>query len=435
VTRALLLVLVLGGTAWGQADTARRLTLPEVLAQTRKSNRDLKTARARLDQAALGVDQAWVALYPQAAAQGRFTRNYKEVAIDPSRFGGSMGGGPPPPTIVIQRREQLDVNGNVSVPLLVPWAYPGLTAARASYRSAEATYDVSDTTVLLSAAQTFYQAAGTDEVLRARHSAVEVARQGWNDAKVRFSAGTVTSVDVARAELSLVRAQQAEREAELARAQTYRALGTIAQIDGPFAVAPGDVTPAAINPVDVEGALRLRPELAALEASLQAAAAQEKASGFRWLPSLSAFGTGRVSNYSGFGGDPYFWAVGASLDWVLFDGGLRDVQRKTAHAQGRETTEQILQFKDTVRDDLANARLQLDTKRAAVESARKSVELAKATLDLVRVQYESGATTQLNLLEAQDNLVAADVGLAQSRFELAIADLGARRAAGTFPER
>jgi len=195
------------------------------------------------------------------------------------------------------------------------------------------------------------------------------------------------------------------------------------------------VTAAAVNPADVEGALRLRPELAALEASLQAAAAQERANRWRWAPSLSAFGTARMSNYSGFAGDPYFWAVGASLDWTLFDGGLRDVQRKLAHAQGRETSERILQFKDTVRDDLSNAQLLLDTKRAAVESARKSVELARATLDLVRIQYESGATTQLALLEAQDNLVAADVTIAQARFELAIADLGARRAAGTFPER
>jgi outer membrane protein TolC len=232
-----------------------------------------------------------------------------------------------------------------------------------------------------------------------------------------------------------VRAQQAEREAEYARSQAYRALGTLAQIDGPFVVAPGEVTPAPVDPGNLEGALRLRPELAALEASLQAAAATERASMFRWAPSLSAFATGRVSNYSGFGGDPYFWAIGLSLDWALFDGGLREVQRKTARAQGRETAERILQLRDTVRDDLVNARLLIDTKRAAVESARKGVDLAKAALDLVRVQYQAGATTQLNLLEAQDSLVAADVGLAQARFELAISDLGARRAAGTFPAR
>jgi outer membrane protein TolC len=430
---AIAVVLATLGTASAQESNERRLSLPDLLAQARKSNRDLKTARARLDQASVSVDQAWVALYPQAVAQGKFTHNYKEVSIDPSSFGGMMMTGKPSTPIVIQRREQLDATATVTVPLLVPWAYPGLQSARATYRSAQANYGLDETTVLLAAAQTFYQAAGADEVQRARHSAVEVARLGWNDAKVRFSAGTVTTVDVARAELALVRAEQAEREATFARVQAYRALGTLAQIDGPFVVAPTEVIPATVNPADVEGALRLRPELAALEASLQAAAAQERAGGWRWAPSLSAFGTGRVSNYSGFGGDPYFWAVGASLDWTLFDGGLRDVQRKIAHAQGRETSESILQFKDTVRDDLSNARLQLDTKRAAVESARKSVELARATLDLVRIQYESGATTQLALLEAQDNLVAADVTLAQARFELAISDLGARRAAGTFP--
>jgi outer membrane protein TolC len=435
VAAALLGTLVLAAAGTARAEE-RRLSLDEILALARKNNRDLKAARTRLDQAALSVDQAWVALYPQAVAQGKYTHNYKEVAIDPSRFGG--GGtmaAAPSQAIVIQRREQLDATGTVSVPLLVPWAYPGLEAARASYRAAEANYGLNETTLLLAAAQTFYQAAGSDEVLRARHSAVEVARQGWDNAKIRFSAGTVTTVDVARAELAVVQAEQAEREVALARAQAYRALATLAQVDGPFVVAPGEIAAAPVDPGNVEGALHLRPELAALEATLRAQAAQERSGGWRWAPSLSAFGTGRVSNYSGFGGDPYFWAVGASLDWVLFDGGLRDIQRKTAHAQGRETTERILQFRDTVRDDLVNARIQIDTKRAAIDSARKAVDLAHATLDLVRVQYESGATTQLALLEAQRDLVAVEVGLAQARFELAIADLGARRAAGTFPQR
>jgi outer membrane protein len=430
-------VLLVTLTAAAQAQP-RRWSLPDLLASARKGNRELQTARARLEQAAVNFDQAWVALYPQAVAQGKYTHNYKEVSIDPSSFGG--GGGMmqpamPSPPIVIQRREQLDATGTVTVPLLVPWAYPGLAAARASYRAAEATYALDQTTVLLATAQTFYQAAGADEVVRARHSAVEVARQGFNDAKVRFSAGSVTSVEVTRGELALVRAEQAEREAEFARAQAYRALGTLAQVEGPFAVAPAELTPASVDPGNVEAALRLRPEMAALEASLQAAAAQERSSAWRWFPSLSAFGTGRVSNYSGFGGDPYFWAVGASLDWVLLDGGLRDVQRKAARAQGRETTLRVLQLRDTVRDDLADSRLLIDTKRAAVESARKSVELARASLALVRVQYEAGATTQLNLLEAQDAMVAAEVTLAQASFELAVADLGARRAAGTFPEK
>jgi outer membrane protein TolC len=412
----------------------RALSLDDVLSLARKNNRDLKAARVHLEQAALAVDQAWVALYPQAVAQGKYTHNYKGIAIVPTAFGAPVPPGMAPQPIVLQKREQLDATGNVIIPLVVPAGYPGVTAARASERAADANYATTETTLLLSAAQSFYQSAATDEVLRARQSGIEVARLGWNNAKTRFSAGEVTTVDVARAELALVRAEQLARDAAYARAQAYRALGTIVQAESAFTVRPAEVAPAPVE-TDVEAALRLRPERAALDASIASFAAQERSSAFRWLPSLSAFGTGRVSNYAGFSGDKYFWAVGGSLDWALYDGGLRDVQRRSARAQQRELGERLLILRDNVRDELANAKLLVETKRAAVDSTRRSLDLARATLELVRVQYESGATTQLNLLEAQDNLVGADVALAQARFELALADLSAQHASGTFPPR
>ena len=78
--------------------------------------------------------------------------------------------------------------------------------------------------MLFAVAQTFYAAAISDEVLVARQSSVDVARATLDNAKTRFAAGTVTKVDVDRAELALVRAEQAEREAAAGREQAYRAL-------------------------------------------------------------------------------------------------------------------------------------------------------------------------------------------------------------------
>jgi outer membrane protein TolC len=415
---------------------ARTLGLDEVLSRARAENRDLKVARARLEQASAAVGQAWTALYPVAGVQARYTHNHTGVAIDPSRFGGgnpmgmAMAASKP---IVIQEQEQLDGVANVTVPLLVPWAYPAVRAARANERAAVANFAVSETNILLSAAQTFYQAAGADEVLRARQSAVEVARRGLNDANTRFAAGNVTKVDVARAELAVVRAEQTVRDAEYARSQAYRGLATLIQLPEAFRVVPGEAASPPTPSMDFDTVLKLRPEFAAAAASEQAFAAQARANGWRWAPTLSGFASGRVSNYGGFAGDKYVWSVGVVLDWTLFDGGLRDVQRRVARAQQHEAVERALALRDSVRDDLANAGLLLKTKQAARGSAEKSVELARATLELVRIQYESGATTQLYLLEAQDNLVLAEVGMAQARFELALAELGLQRTAGTFP--
>jgi outer membrane protein TolC len=408
------------------AGTTATLTLDQALALARKRSRSLLVERARLAQAQTNIDQAWAALFPTIAAQGKYTHNdFKDVAV-PFGPGGA--------NIVIQPQEQLDGAINASLPLIAPPAYPALEAVKSSVRAAEANYEVSETQLLFSVAQTFFAAGIADEVLVARRSNVEVTRATLENARTRFSAGTVTKVDVDRAELALMRSEQQEREARTAREQTYRALATLIQADGPFRVSvPVPATPLQPEAVTLDAALQLRPEFRAVDETLRSAEAQRRAYGWRWAPTASGFGLARRFNYKNFAQNDYTWAVGVQLDWVLYDGGVRDAQRHLAAAQADEAQARAEVLRDNVRDDLANGRLALETKQRAAETAERSVGLARETLDLVRTQYEAGTVTQVDLLQAQDGLVAVQESLAQAHYDVAIADLTLRRSAGTFP--
>lgn len=86
-------------------------------------------------------------------------------------------------------------------------------------------------------------------------------------------------------------------------------------------------------------------------------------------------------------------------------------------------------------DEVTNARGTLDTKRKGVGSAQRAVELGRETLRLVRAQYEAGTAKQLDVLQAQDVLVSAEVALAQAHFDVGLADLQLKRASGEFPGR
>jgi outer membrane protein TolC len=141
----------------------------------------------------------------------------------------------------------------------------------------------------------------------------------------------------------------------------------------------------------------------------------------------------RAFNYYNFASQRHAWAIGAQLDWALYDGGVRDAQRHLADAQAQESAALAAVLRDAIRDDLANGRGLLETKQHAQMAAERSVALAMETLDLVRTQYQAGLSAQIDLLQAQDGLVAAKEALAQAHFEVAVADLTLRRAAGTFP--
>jgi outer membrane protein TolC len=447
------------------AHAERVLTLADALVLAKAQSRDLQAARARLDQARVGIDQALVALLPTLGAQGKYTHNYKGVVLDTNQFNAGVFGlanvikatsgnavqnglinafelgvqealnkqGP----IVIQKEEQLDFVASATVPLIVPAGYPGLSSAKKSYGSAEASYAVTEAQLLLSAAQAFYGAAGTDELVAARSHAVEVAQKTRDDAKSRFEAGVVNRVEVMRAQLALERAQQAAREAKDQRDQAYRSLATILVLHEPVRLDPGNPPlPRNDRVEDVAAeALKLRPEIIALRRSVESYQDSATSAKWRWAPVLSAFGNVRAFNYAGFSGDQYAWAVGLQLDWQLYDGGARSAAQRLADAQAHENQLRLLQQRDVIADDVMNADQQLGTKRRALETADSAVKLSQETLALVRAQHEAGTATQLDLLQAQDALVSAEVGLAQARFDLQLADLNMQRVAGTFPAK
>ncbi|HEX3480355.1 MAG TPA: TolC family protein [Kofleriaceae bacterium] len=455
--------LILSTAGTGRAD--RSITLDDALAMARAHNRDLRAARERIVEAEAGVAQARAALLPTVSAQGKYTRNYKEVDFNAVDFVAptfdianaiATSGVPQAeaaainaavarnqvalgsqPAVVIQKLNQLDGTVSAAVPLVAPPAYYGLSAAESSRDASAAGYQVTEAGVLLSVAQAYFAAAGTDELVRARQDAVKVATETFDVAKARVAAELANQVESMRAETALVRAQQDLTEAENRRGQAYRALATLIGTHEPIAVQAPVTLPAEPGAVDalVGEARARRPEIAAERATIAAASASAKADAWRWSPVLSAFGFARDGNYTGFSGDKYAWGVGLQLDWLLYDGGVRDAQRHIAQAQRREAEARLDLLTDTVSDEVADARGTLETSRKAVGAAQRAVELASETLRLIRAQYEAGTARQLDVLQAQDVLVGAEVALAQAHFDVALADLQLRRAAGEFPGR
>ena len=274
-------------------------------------------------------------------------------------------------------------------------------------------------------------------MLVARRSSIDVARATLENAQTRLAAGTVTKVDVDRAELALVRAEQQEREAQSrAASRPIASLATLIQVEAPFhasippaggspgrrPVAEHGAAPAARVP-GLRGAVRLRGRVSVarrLEVGAVAVGVRQRAQvQLRQLHPRS----------------DYSWAVGLQLDWVIFDGGTRDARsatwRRRRPSEARARTEVL---RDSIRDDLANGpRIARDQAEGGRDGGQRSVELARETLDLVRTQYEAGSVTQVDLLQAQDSLVAAQESLAQAHYDVAVADLTLRRAVGTFP--
>jgi outer membrane protein TolC len=403
------------------------LSFDQAIALARKNNRTIRVDRAQLAAAQTATETAWSSLLPNISAQGKYTRNYTKVEFPAGAFG--------PTPFLLQPLNQWDGVVSGTLPLLAPAAWAALKSVDANVASAEANFEAQEAQLLVQVGDAFLVCAGDDELVEARESSLSVAQATLRDAQVRISAGTVTKVDVDRAQYEVVRAQQALLETQSSRATRYRTLATLLQTNHPFKVSTRFPTAAAPDPNDVKTALNLRPEFRALEQSAQSAEKESDARAWLWAPSISAFGNARRFNYDNFHLDRYSWAAGAELDWLLYDGGSRDAARHQANARAAAAREQAAMFGDRVRDDLINSSADLSVKEKAVQASQEALQLSSESLDLIRTQYTAGTATQLDLLQAQNAVVAARLAVVQARFDVAAADLALRYSAGTFPPK
>jgi outer membrane protein TolC len=168
--------------------------------------------------------------------------------------------------------------------------------------------------------------------------------------------------------------------------------------------------------------------------SIEAARLQVRAERLRIAPTLNGFGRYHEFSYTAYATqEKYVWAVGVSLDWKIFDAGVRDANRRLVESQMAENRIKLDSLRDTISDELSRARIEIEGKRRALDTAERAVSLARDGLQQIRVQHETGVASQLDLLTAQESVVAAEVERAQSRFQLALAEVDLRRAAGLFP--
>ncbi|HEY6101350.1 MAG TPA: TolC family protein [Anaeromyxobacter sp.] len=409
------------------ANADPQMPLADALAELERQNLTLAQARARADEAAALVGQARAALLPSLAAQGSYVRNSDEFRLGPLQLG---------PIVIdrtVQPKEAFSVTGSVRVPLAVPTAWYDAEAARSGARAAEASADAVRLQLRAGFAQAAHAAAAADEVVFASERAVESAAELARSADRRVRAGTAAPLDVLRA-----RTEQVRRESDLARARADAergrlALGILLGRDGPVRVqvpdAPG-VEARDDAPALLEEALARRPDLAAQRAQVDAAHAAARSSRARLLPQLSASASAFAQDVPFPTGQREGWRASVDLTWAIFDGGFREARQRQAAAQGVSARAAAEAQRLAVVQEVSDGARDLAVARERLRLAETQRTLAGDAAASARRSFDAGIASSLDVIDANDRLYQADVGLAEARARLAQARVGLDRALG-----
>ena len=220
---------------------------------------------------------------------------------------------------------------------------------------------------------------------------------------------------------------------DLRRAQ--EALGVLLTGDGPFDAADEPVFDDLGSIADaVASAEQKRADVAVL-AMREAAAEHVLRDSWRdWVPALNFQFQELYQNPPVLGAPGRYWQAQLQLSIPIFDGGLRRGERDERAALVKEAQANLAGGKVQARSDVRIANDAIRLADRGLESARNAARQAHDALDITNLSYSAGASTSLDVLDAQRRARDADTSVATAEDAARQARLDFLVGSGRFPQ-
>ena len=332
-------------------------------------------------------------------------------------------------------RQQLSANVQVAVPLLNTPRWAQWYRASKASDAARATADDVKRQVALGAARAWLAVLAQKRVVVAATTSRDAAKAHLDFAHERFQGGVGTRLDELRAaqEFSVSTTQLETALGALVRAQ--ESLGVLTGSDEPLDTSAEDPDFAAPPGVDqaLSGVESARLDVKAAQARKDTAVASARTDWMDYVPLLSAVFQPFYQNPPSLTQPLTGWQLNVVLQIPLYEGGLRYGQAKERRANAASADAQLEGSLRQAKSEVRTAFQQVTHADAAMQAAREAAKQATEAMDLANLAYRAGATTNLEVIDAERRArdaevqaVLAEDAARQSRLDLLVAS-------GSFP--
>ena len=166
----------------------------------------------------------------------------------------------------------------------------------------------------------------------------------------------------------------------------------------------------------VQGVLSARPDYAALKHAVDVQKQQITVARAGLLPSVTVESGYRFAyDWTGIdSSDDNQWTAAIVLDIPVFDGGATSGNVRAAKANLQTAKNNLQAQEETIRAELADTWLTLQNSLESTLAARSNVSLAEDSLNYAENGYREGVNTQLDVLDARNELTEAHLLLAEN---------------------
>ena len=383
--------------------------LDDCLAIAARQNPDVLAEAKKVDAAKAAITQARSGVFPSVTSNAYFERLEQSVATNGGQF----------PTF---QPNDYSADVRLTQNLYSSGAVRSRIAVAIMAEHAEAlNYQAALETAALAVRTAFYNSLYARGLIGIRQQAIDLLNAQVKDQQDRFAAGSVAQLNVNRAQVSLV------NEEPLLEAARYSLSAAYVQLSQLLAIPYPEGAPEA--PFRLKGELAYEPMRFSLEDCIQRADATRPEIASRKLaidglrrqivveksatrPQISGFLSydlyseqdSRATN-----GEFSGYTVGIQGSWLIFDGFMTRGKVNSVRAQMGEAEAALVSTRLQVEADVRTAFYELQQAEATLKPTADNIRLATDNLDLTSKNFDTGASSQLDVLQSRVDLTRAQL--------------------------
>lgn len=403
------------------APPAERVSFEEAVRRATTANVSVAIAAANILRADAILRQARAATLPAVEL------NATNATLDSSRgFEDTQ----------LSPRNTFSASIPLSMPLFAPVQWARRTQAQDARDVAEVSADDVRRQVALAAGQAYLAVIAARRVVEAQQRSRDTAKAFYDYAHQRFEAGASSRLNELRAQQTLSSDEALLERSRLALYQTQEALGVILAADRPIDAGDEptfDLPQESETLANAERAINLRTDIRLFSTEVDAARRIVKDSSKEWLPSLTGIFEPQFQRPGSVFTPGASWRALLQVSVPLFDSGLRRGRRLERQAALQQSEATLVNGRREALSQIRTAHEAVRRSDRIVQSTREAAQQAAEVLEITNISFRAGATTNIEVIDAQRRARDADTAVAVAEDDLRRARLDLLNALGRFP--
>jgi outer membrane protein TolC len=415
---ALLAVAFVPSRALAQdQSSAPGIDLANAIDQALARNPSAVVAREEIRRAEAVLEETRASALPTLSGNGTYTR------LDADRTSNGA---------TLAYASQLNANLLLSVPLLAPRAWAQWSHAGDGVEAARMSAQDVRRTLAVAVARAYLGVVAQKRVIDAAVRARDTDRKHYDYAHQRYAGGVGNRIDEVRAEQQLQSDEANVQRQYATLARNREALGVLVGVGGPLDAQEPNLQ-APNDPAQAMKDAERRSDVAAAETRVRAAQHVVRDDWTDYAPYLTGAFEPFLNSPATVTAPTTGWQAQLVLSVPLYDGGLRYGQEKERGALRNEAQAGLDSTLRQARSDVRTAFEDVRRADAALAAAQQAAQLAESALQLAEIAYRAGASTNLEVIDAERTARDAETAVAVAEDGARQARLDLLAASGRFP--